>query len=86
MIGYGNEDTHFVLELTYNYNVPSYELGNDFQGISIFSKKAVFNAKKSNFKTEQKEEFTMIESPDGYKFYLYDESPVDKGTVYFYNY
>ncbi|XKL63561.1 hypothetical protein PGB90_005925 [Kerria lacca] len=81
MIGYGNEDTHFVLELTYNYNVPSYELGNDFQGISIFSKKAVFNAKKSNFKTEQKEEFTMIESPDGYKFYLYDESPVDKDPV-----
>lgn len=27
MIGYGPESTHFVLELTYNYGVKSYELG-----------------------------------------------------------
>ena len=31
MIGYGAEDSHFVLELTYNYGIGSYELGNDFQ-------------------------------------------------------
>jgi len=31
MIGYGAEDSHFVLELTYNYGVGSYQLGNDFQ-------------------------------------------------------
>lgn len=30
MVGYGNEDDHFVLELTYNYPVSSYKLGNDF--------------------------------------------------------
>jgi catechol 2,3-dioxygenase-like lactoylglutathione lyase family enzyme len=30
MIGYGSEDEHFVLELTYNYTVHGYELGNDF--------------------------------------------------------
>lgn len=33
MVGYGYEDDHFVLELTYNYPVSSYELGNDF-GVS----------------------------------------------------
>jgi len=31
MIGYGAEDSHFVLELTYNYGIGSYQLGNDFQ-------------------------------------------------------
>ena len=30
MVGYGPEDNHFVTELTYNYGVKSYELGNDF--------------------------------------------------------
>ena len=31
MVGYGPEDDHFVVELTYNYAVRDYKLGNDFQ-------------------------------------------------------
>lgn len=27
MIGYGSEHTHFIMELTYNYGIKSYELG-----------------------------------------------------------
>lgn len=30
MIGFGPEDNHFVAELTYNYGIKSYKLGNDF--------------------------------------------------------
>lgn len=30
MVGYGPEDDHFVAELTYNYGVGNYRLGNDF--------------------------------------------------------
>lgn len=30
MVGYGPEDAHFVVELTYNYGVGEYRLGNDF--------------------------------------------------------
>lgn len=30
MVGYGPEDDHFVAELTYNYGVGEYKLGNDF--------------------------------------------------------
>lgn len=30
MIGYGSEDHHFVVELTYNYGIGEYRLGNDF--------------------------------------------------------
>lgn len=28
MVGYGPEQDHFVIELTYNYGVKSYEMGN----------------------------------------------------------
>ena len=31
MIGYGPEDNHFVMELTYNYGIKQYKRGNDFQ-------------------------------------------------------
>ena len=37
MIGYGAEDSHFVLELTYNYGIGRYQLGNDFQVILSFT-------------------------------------------------
>lgn len=30
MVGFGSEDNHFVAELTYNYGVGEYQLGNDF--------------------------------------------------------
>lgn len=30
MVGFGPEDYHFVAELTYNYGVGEYKLGNDF--------------------------------------------------------
>ncbi|VDM86055.1 unnamed protein product [Strongylus vulgaris] len=31
MVGYGPEDDFFVLELTYNYEKNSYELGNELE-------------------------------------------------------
>lgn len=31
MAGFGPEDNHFVVELTYNYGIKKYKLGNDFQ-------------------------------------------------------
>ena len=31
MVGYGDEDAHFVVELTYNYGIKSYVKGNDFK-------------------------------------------------------
>ena len=35
MAGFGPEDDHFVVELTYNYGIKEYQLGNDFQVIMI---------------------------------------------------
>lgn len=31
MVGYGDEDNHFVVELTYNYGIKNYRKGNDFR-------------------------------------------------------
>ena len=36
MVGYGEEDNHFVMELTYNYGIKKYKKGNDFQVLSLF--------------------------------------------------
>ena len=30
MVGYGAEDEHFVVELTYNYGLGAYVMGDDF--------------------------------------------------------
>jgi lactoylglutathione lyase len=34
-LGYGPEDTHTAIELTYNYGVASYELGTGFGHVAI---------------------------------------------------
>lgn len=85
MMGYGIEDTHFVVELTYNYNISSYELGNDFLGLTIQSSEVITNAKKLNWPIEQQNDCSILKSPDGYLFYIVDEPIVaDTGNVYFY--
>ena len=42
MMGYGPEDSNFVLEITYTYNIKTYEFGNDLAWIKIRSR-SVFN-------------------------------------------
>eukprot|EP00088_Acartia_fossae_P005937 TRINITY_DN12693_c0_g1_i1.p1 TRINITY_DN12693_c0_g1~~TRINITY_DN12693_c0_g1_i1.p1 ORF type:complete len:310 (+),score=91.19 TRINITY_DN12693_c0_g1_i1:38-931(+) len=84
MIGYGPEDNHFVLELTYNYNISSYKLGNDFQGITIESSEAIARAKAANLPLQQAGEDSKycLVSPSGYKFILVDKpQPSDKDPV-----
>lgn len=75
MIGYGPESSHFVIELTYNYGVKSYELGNDFGGLTIKSKEILSRAKELDYpvsKTETGDEF--LTSPDGYKVFVLPEA------------
>ena len=35
MIGYNKEETHFALELTYNYGISEYKSGNDLRFIAL---------------------------------------------------
>ncbi|KAK5645318.1 hypothetical protein RI129_006618 [Pyrocoelia pectoralis] len=84
MIGYGSEDNHFVIELTYNYPVKSYEKGNDFIGITIKSKEVLERAKAENWPIL---EGNVLEAPGGYKFFIKDEpqptikDPIEKVTI-----
>ncbi|KAJ8910862.1 hypothetical protein NQ315_010809 [Exocentrus adspersus] len=84
MVGYGPEDNHFAIELTYNYGIHQYEKGNDFIGITIKSKEALERAKKENWPVKAG---NVMEAPGGYLFNIIaepqptDRDPVEKVTV-----
>ncbi|XP_027900912.1 glyoxalase domain-containing protein 4 [Xiphophorus couchianus] len=74
MVGFGPEDDHFVAELTYNYGVGEYRLGNDFLGLTLQSSQAVSNAKRLGWPLTQVEEAVyLIQAPGGYPFYILDK-------------
>lgn len=85
MVGYGPEDSHFVVELTYNYGIGTYKLGNDFRGITVHSKDIIRNATKLNYPVVTDGESRILTSPDGYKFIVLekdsDGDPVKKVTI-----
>uniref|UniRef100_A0A8C8HX37 VOC domain-containing protein n=1 Tax=Oncorhynchus tshawytscha TaxID=74940 RepID=A0A8C8HX37_ONCTS len=74
MVGFGPEDDHFAAELTYNYGVGEYRLGNDFLGLTLQSSQAVSNAKRLGWPlTEVGKALYLAEAPGGYHFYLVDK-------------
>lgn len=82
MVGYGPEDTHFVMELTYNYGVTHYERGNDFLGITVKSRESIQRASDAGWPIQIENGIKYVEAPGGYKFYLVDEpQPVNKDPV-----
>ncbi|XP_066247720.1 glyoxalase domain-containing protein 4 [Euwallacea similis] len=79
MIGYGNEDENFVIELTYNYGIHSYDKGNDFLGITIQNGEILKNAKKQNWPIL---DGNVLEAPGGYKYYIIDAPvPTDRDPI-----
>jgi hypothetical protein len=82
MVGYGPEDTHFVVELTYNYSITSYEKGNDFLGLTIRSKEAIERAKVQGWPLKEESGLHVLEAPGGYRFLLINEpQPTHKGGI-----
>jgi len=87
MVGYGAEDTHFVVELTYNYGVKGYKLGNDFRHIAIHDCGISQRAQQKNWPTENLADGKYISAPDGYKFKILDPptnastDPVDHVSI-----
>lgn len=76
MMGYGPEDSHFVLELTYTYGIKEYDVGNDLDYIKIKSR-AVYNALTEQ-KLGKEVEMRTIEvksPPEGYTFRVLGEDP-----------
>ncbi|VDM96261.1 unnamed protein product [Thelazia callipaeda] len=77
MVGYGSEDNHFVIELTYNYPINSYKLGNDFEGICIRSKDVFENCKVTHVGVVLCSGEMEIEDPDGHRFYISPSADAD---------
>jgi lactoylglutathione lyase len=85
-VGYGGEDQHAVLELTYNYGVDRYELGNAFGHIAVAVPDAykaceAIRAGGGNVTREAgpvkggTTVIAFVTDPDGYKIELIQERP-----------
>ena len=80
-VGYGDESGHAVLELTYNYGVDTYDLGNAFGHVAIevpdaAAACAAVRAKDGKVTREAgpvkggTTVIAFVEDPDGYKIEL----------------
>ncbi|XP_056635697.1 glyoxalase domain-containing protein 4 [Diorhabda carinulata] len=79
MVGYGPEDNHFVIELTYNYGISNYNRGNDFAKISIRDKEILQRAIEQKWPVENG---NVVVAPGGYRFEIIDEhQPIDRDPV-----
>lgn len=85
-LGYGPEDSHFVIELTYNYGIDKYDIGTGFGHFGIAVEdvaKAVDLIKAKGGKVAREPGpvkggstvIAFVEDPDGYKFELIERSP-----------
>jgi len=84
-LGYGPEDTNFVVELTYNYGVDKYDIGTGFGhfGIAVEDVQKVVDLVKAKGGKVTREPgpvkggksiIAFVEDPDGYKFELIQRS------------
>ena len=80
-VGYGPEDTHSVLELTYNYGVEKYDLGSAYGHVALAvedASKACDDIKRRGGKVVREAGpvkhgttiIAFVEDPDGYKVEL----------------
>lgn len=80
-LGYGPEDSHFVVELTYNYDKDSYDLGTGFGhfGIAVEDVYQTVDRVRTRGGVVSREAgpvkggstvIAFVEDPDGYKFEL----------------
>jgi len=85
-LGYGPEDSHFVIELTYNYGVDQYNIGSGFGhfGIAVDDVAKTVDLIKAKGGKVTREPgpvkggstvIAFIEDPDGYKFQLLERGP-----------
>lgn len=85
-VGYGDEKSNTVLELTHNWDTPSYDLGNGFGHVALgvpdihatCEQLAKAGAKITRPPGPMKHGSTVIafiEDPDGYKIELIERKP-----------
>jgi len=79
MIGFGREDTHFVLELTANFGIKGYQLGNDFRHIAIRMDDALADRTKDlrTKATNSEDNTSIVKDPDQFSYLLVPQSEID---------
>ncbi|XP_059658003.1 probable lactoylglutathione lyase, chloroplastic [Cornus florida] len=88
-LGYGPEDSYFVVELTYNYGVDKYDIGTGFGhfGIAVEDVEKTVDLIKAKGGKVTREPgpvkggttiIAFIEDPDGYKFELLERGPTSE--------
>lgn len=73
MVGFGSEDTHFVIELIYNYDVHKYEPRNDFVGVFIESSEVYIRCTEKllgEMAAFEGDFYLRVRDPDGHAFYI----------------
>lgn len=69
MVGYGDEHTNFVCELTYNYGIREYAHGNDFDSLRVISSGAWNRIRtQREYAFEEKDGIVVVIDPNGYRF------------------
>ncbi|CAJ0961266.1 unnamed protein product, partial [Mesorhabditis belari] len=68
MVGYGGEEKHFVLELTYNYTIGGYTLGDDYRSITIEGDSIYQNLESKGHKATADSHQIELPDPDGHLF------------------
>ncbi|KAL5731220.1 lactoylglutathione lyase [Ranunculus cassubicifolius] len=85
-LGFGSEESHFVVELTYNYGVDSYDIGTGFGHFAIATEdvyKLVENIKSKGGNVTREPgpvkggstHIAFVKDPDGYLFELIQRGP-----------
>eukprot|EP00250_Pteridium_aquilinum_P024438 c29078_g1_i1 orf=267-1430(-) len=85
-LGYGPEDSHFVVELTYNYGVDKYDIGTGFGhfGIAVEDVYKTVELVRAKGGTVSRDAgpvkggtsvIAFVDDPDGYKFELIQRGP-----------
>ncbi|KAK7272713.1 hypothetical protein RJT34_29506 [Clitoria ternatea] len=85
-LGYGPEDAHFVVELTYNYGIDDYDIGTGFGhfGLAVDDISRIVELVRAKGGKIIREPapveggdsiIAFIEDPDGYKFELVERAP-----------
>ncbi|KAL4425502.1 hypothetical protein ABPG75_009518 [Micractinium tetrahymenae] len=75
MMGYDSEDKAFVLQLTYNYGVAAYRLGNDFGYLKVRNRVAYKALEEQSLGQEVEFNVREVRSPDGHIFRVLNEDP-----------
>ncbi|XP_027355332.1 probable lactoylglutathione lyase, chloroplastic isoform X2 [Abrus precatorius] len=85
-LGYGPENSNFTVEITYNYGVDNYDIGNGFghfgvavedvaKTIDLIKAKGGKVTREPGPSTDGSTVIAFIEDPDGYKFELLERKP-----------